>query len=66
LELRRAAALVSLLDYALTLARTDLLEISAGQNVPLVPDAAAQQAARLLLVNPALKAAAGFLALSVE
>jgi hypothetical protein len=64
--MRQAAALVALLDHARALAQIELDRARAGSPAPVLPDAAVEQAARMFLSNPSVRAAAGFLALSAE
>lgn len=68
--LRAAVALVALLEQALNLATLDLdqLQQQAGpaSSTYTLPDPAVETAAKLFLASPAVKAAAGFLAMSVQ
>jgi hypothetical protein len=68
-QVRSAYALVALLDQALNLAAVELARLKRDASATpsyTLPDAAVEQAARLLVVSPAVKGAAGFLAMSAQ
>lgn len=68
-QLRQAVALLALLEQAVNVATIDLDQLQ--RELPdapayVVPDAAVEQAARIFLASPAVKGAAGFLAMSAQ